>query len=183
MVVWRLGSGPTGDVAPVAPAGVPVEVVKAPAEPTVAAVSGATTTVAGAAAQAGTATPNAMPPKAPVHDAAPATHATAPRPATPAPVATAPAAPVVVPAPIAAPPPVAVAAAPVGRGTIHVTGDADKVSLVGAAGRFSPGDVPAGTYAVEAAFGGGALAPAGKVTVEGGGSVTIKCVSDFAKCK
>lgn len=84
--------------------------------------------------------------------------------------------------PVAAPPETP-PATPVGNGTVRVSGDADSVVLVGNGGRFPPGDVAAGTYSIEASFGGGAPAPAGKVTVTGGQSVTIKCVADFARCK
>ncbi len=97
-----------------------------------------------------------------------------------------PVAPEVTAAPAAAPQapaPPAPRAVPVASGSVSVSGDADSILLVGAGGRFPPGEVPAGTYSVEAAFGGGALAPAGKVTVTAGQSVTIKCVADFARCK
>lgn len=73
--------------------------------------------------------------------------------------------------------------APALTGTVQLTGDADSVLLVGNGGRFPPGEVPPGTYSIEASFAGGLLAPAGKVTVAAGQTLTIKCLSDFARCK
>ena len=93
------------------------------------------------------------------------------------------------PVPAAAPaaPAVAVApaptAAPSGSGTVRLTGDADGVTFIGNGGRFSAGEVPSGTYSIEASFAGGAPAPAGKVTIPAGGTVTVKCMSEFARCK
>lgn len=98
----------------------------------------------------------------------------------PAPVSAAP--PVAVTPPPPAPPAVAPVAPPA-NATVSVTGDADSVTLVGSAGRFSPGEVPPGAYTIEAAFAGGSAAPAGKITVTAGQAVTVKCVSDFARCK
>jgi len=118
----------------------------------------------------------------PAQPAAPAVQAAAakpaPRPAA-APVVDAPAAAVAL---VATPPPPAPAVAPA-NASVSISGDADSVTLVGTAGRFPPGDVPPGAYTIEAAFAGGPAAPAGKITVTSGQSVTVKCVSDFARCK
>lgn len=85
----------------------------------------------------------------------------------------------VAPAPVPTPaPPAAVA-----NGSYRVSGDADSVVLVGAGGRYSAGELPPGSYSIEASFAGGAMAPAGKATIASGQAVTIKCMSDFARCK
>ncbi len=80
--------------------------------------------------------------------------------------------------PAAAPPP-----APAADGSFSVTGDADSAWLVAGGKRYSPGPVPAGSYTIEASFAGGEAAVAGKVTIAAGQSVTIKCVSDFQRCR
>jgi hypothetical protein len=67
-------------------------------------------------------------------------------------------------------------------GTVTVSGEASRVELVGAAGTFAPGEVPPGTYEVRAAFG-DELVPAGQITVEDGGTVSLTCSSMFLQCR
>jgi hypothetical protein len=68
------------------------------------------------------------------------------------------------------------------RGTVVVSGDATEVWLDGASGRFRPGSVPAGSYRIEARFG-GELVKAGSVTVAAGAKVTVVCQGEFQLCK
>jgi len=56
------------------------------------------------------------------------------------------------------------------------------LQLVGMAGTFSAGDVPAGTYAVYAAFDRDQLESAGEVTVGAGQTVTLVCRAAFKRC-
>jgi hypothetical protein len=65
-----------------------------------------------------------------------------------------------------------------------VKGDAQSVKLVSAAGSFSAGPLPAGTYSVKATFEGGTgPIDAGTVTVNAGQTVTVSCDTAFARCK
>jgi hypothetical protein len=72
------------------------------------------------------------------------------------------------------------AATPV-PGRLSVTGDASRVVFSAAGASFGPGEVPAGSYSVEADFGAG-MVPAGKVTVGEGAAVTLRCVASFKRC-
>ncbi|MFH1466478.1 MAG: hypothetical protein ABIO70_18990, partial [Pseudomonadota bacterium] len=68
-------------------------------------------------------------------------------------------------------------------GQVAVTGDAEVVVLVSAAGRFPPGEIPAGSYTVEARFPGRGQVQAGRVQVAAGASVKLNCDSGFALCR
>jgi len=101
----------------------------------------------------------------------------APAPVAPVPVAPAPSAPVPV-APEPKPEP-----AVSNLGTVTIEGGVD-VQLRGAAGQFSGGRIPAGTYEVWADFGSGMQkAYDGPLTVPKGGAVTVKCSSLRQNCK
>jgi len=66
---------------------------------------------------------------------------------------------------------------------VIVSGDAEQVSLVSAAGRFPPGQVPAGSYQVEARFPGRGVVQAGQVRLAPGASLRLTCDSGFALCR
>ncbi|MCB9777091.1 MAG: hypothetical protein H6742_00840 [Alphaproteobacteria bacterium] len=67
-------------------------------------------------------------------------------------------------------------------GAVKVSGDADQVLLIGSAGAVVPGpSVPPGTYAVRAVFS-GVPVDAGNLTVQAGGSATIRCNAAFMRC-
>jgi serine/threonine protein kinase len=66
---------------------------------------------------------------------------------------------------------------------VSIAGDASELFLVGAAGRFPPGDLPAGSYSVQARFDGRGLVEAGTVQVDPGARITLTCDSGFALCK
>ncbi len=92
----------------------------------------------------------------------------------------------VVPASVAAPvvtaPPVAPAVS-----TAHVSadggGDASRIELVGAGGRFTlPADVPPGTYDVYAWFPDAPQTKTTRVTVAAGDSASLKCLSFSMSC-
>lgn len=87
------------------------------------------------------------------------------------------AAPPVAAAEVAAPPPEA------GPASFKATGDADSVFLVAGGKRFPPGELPAGTYTIEASFGGQAPTPAGTITLSAGQVATVKCNASFMKCR
>ncbi len=69
--------------------------------------------------------------------------------------------------------------------TVGVQGEVDELRLIDEAGKpWSPGELPAGTYKIEALFpGGSAPIVAGKITLEPGQSHTLNCVPTFKKCK
>jgi len=73
-------------------------------------------------------------------------------------------------------------APPPETGHIRFLGDADSVTLKGAAGSFSPGDVPVGTYDVIATFPGRDPANAGQVTITAGAELLLRCRAAFVKC-
>ena len=75
-------------------------------------------------------------------------------------------------APVKAPP----------RGTVVVEGEVDSLTLVGEAGTFSPGAVPAGTYAAQARFGDRSVSLPG-VVVLAGGTTTLRCDRTFRRCR
>jgi len=102
--------------------------------------------------------------------------------------------PVPVPAPVAAPRAVPVAEpepapeplpapqpAVARSGRVAVSGDASEVVFKSAAGSFPAGELPPGSYGIEASFG-GALAPAGRIVIPEGGSVAVRCVASFKRC-
>ena len=66
---------------------------------------------------------------------------------------------------------------------VSVTGDADAVWLIAGGKRYSPGDLPPGTYAIVAGFRGGPEAPAGRLTLSAGQSAALNCDSVFQMCK
>ncbi len=72
---------------------------------------------------------------------------------------------------------------PRASGTLTVVGDAVKVRLVGEAGSFSAGAVPAGEYTIRTQFAGQKTASAGTVTVFAGEDVTISCNQEFQMCR
>lgn len=80
------------------------------------------------------------------------------------------------------PQPAPVAATP-STGRVVVRGDAEEVRLVSGATRLPPGDVPPGSYTVEARFPGRSLATAGRVTIAAGQTVTLTCDQSFAVCR
>ncbi len=82
------------------------------------------------------------------------------------------------PAPVPAPAP----EPPAESGTVVVTGDAESVWFTGPGGRFEAGSVPAGSYEVQAIFGGKEV-HAGRLTVTGGATATLKCMSAFKRCQ
>jgi hypothetical protein len=59
---------------------------------------------------------------------------------------------------------------------------ADRVVLIGGAGRFPPGEVPPGRYSVEATFGDSTV-NALQVNLSPGEQVTIACDAAFKMCK
>ena len=67
-------------------------------------------------------------------------------------------------------------------GRVAVTGDAERVRLVGASGSYAPGEVPAGSYAVRVTFPGAEPFEAMSVEVAGGASLTINCNAAFSMC-
>jgi len=68
-------------------------------------------------------------------------------------------------------------------GTVALVGDADELRLVSADGRFSPGEVPVGSYEIQARFSGRGLLPVGQVQVKAGQTTTVSCNASFAMCK
>lgn len=67
---------------------------------------------------------------------------------------------------------------------VSVRGDASSVQLQSANGaRFSPGEVPPGTYTVLATFADDGPKPAGKLILGDGDRVTLSCNANFAACK
>ena len=68
-------------------------------------------------------------------------------------------------------------------GKVVVVGDPATVRLVGEAGSFPPGQVPAGEYAIRAQFAGQGTVPAGTVTIRAGEKSTISCNAEFQMCR
>jgi hypothetical protein len=68
--------------------------------------------------------------------------------------------------------------------TFRATGTADRVRLRGRSGTHGPGEVPPGTYTLEASFDGGAsFVDFGFFTVASGGTLTVVCNRDFGNCR
>ncbi len=65
---------------------------------------------------------------------------------------------------------------------VKVTG-ADKVVLVGSAGRFPPGELPAGRYSVKATFGDETVSNAGSFDIGPGERITLRCDPLFLMCR
>ncbi|GDX78919.1 hypothetical protein LBMAG42_07300 [Deltaproteobacteria bacterium] len=89
------------------------------------------------------------------------------------------------PVPVAAPPVAEVAAPPpaAGPASFKAAGDADAVFLVAGGKRYPPGELPAGTYTIEASFAGQAPTAAGTITLAAGQAATVKCNGSFMKCR
>ena len=68
------------------------------------------------------------------------------------------------------------------RGTVVVEGDVDGLVLIGEAGEFQPGAVPAGTYSAQARFGERSVSLPG-VVVLGGGTTILRCDRTFGRCR
>jgi len=69
-------------------------------------------------------------------------------------------------------------------GTVKVVGDAQEVWFVGGGERYAPGQVPVGSYTIEADFGGGrSSSAAGSVVVSEGQIHTVKCSRSFSTCR
>ena len=107
----------------------------------------------------------------------PAPKAAEPKPATEPKKAEAPKAAEPKPKAAEAPPP---EAAPQ-TGRVSVTGGVN-VTLTNAAGRRKPGNVPPGTYTLQAFFDPMNPIDAGTVTVEAGGSYTLSCSKSMMMC-
>ncbi|MCA9494397.1 MAG: hypothetical protein KC621_30935, partial [Myxococcales bacterium] len=71
---------------------------------------------------------------------------------------------------------------PLARASTLTAEGADQVRFIGPAGTFPPGPVPPGEYRVMATFGGTEV-PAGKVVVEPGASVVLRCDPSFMRCR
>jgi len=70
-----------------------------------------------------------------------------------------------------------------GNGTFKVKGDAIDVRLVSGARSYAAGEVPAGTYTVQATFDASTpSSPAGTATVSDGGEVTVTCKAKSKDC-
>jgi len=69
-----------------------------------------------------------------------------------------------------------------GKGTVMVMGSASRVRLMGAAGTFGPGTVPAGSYTIQATFSGSDPRMAGTVEVDGGERLIVMCSAATQKC-
>jgi hypothetical protein len=67
--------------------------------------------------------------------------------------------------------------------TVVVTGDASRVWLESASGRFPAGRVPPGTYRVKAFFEGADPVSAGEIVVEAGQTRELRCVSALLVCR
>lgn len=81
-----------------------------------------------------------------------------------------------------APKPAKGAAPAADRGRVVVSGDAEKVELVGGGRRWTAGEVPAGTYTLEATFPGRGAVQGGRVTVTAGATTRVVCKRTFARC-
>jgi serine/threonine-protein kinase len=75
--------------------------------------------------------------------------------------------------------------APVSRGMarVIVDGDVEVVRLVGPEGTFWPGEVPPGTYVVEASFTANQATKAGAITVEERAVVSVRCAKADKLCE
>jgi len=71
---------------------------------------------------------------------------------------------------------------PNAKGNVHVLGDAERVRLIGSRGSFPAGDVPAGTYTIQATFEGDEPRMAGTVVVGDGARVKVICISQRRQC-
>ncbi len=69
-----------------------------------------------------------------------------------------------------------------GKGTVMVMGGASRVRLMGPAGTFGPGTVPAGSYTIQATFSGSDPRMAGTVEIDGGERIIVVCSSSTQKC-
>jgi hypothetical protein len=67
--------------------------------------------------------------------------------------------------------------------SFEVAGDAVRVVLAGASGRFEAGPVPAGSYTIEATFADGTPVIAGNAVVAGTQRIRVTCSSMFARCE
>jgi hypothetical protein len=67
-------------------------------------------------------------------------------------------------------------------GTVALAGDATSVALVSGSARFAVGDVPPGSYTIEATFPGMEPVVAGRLDVVAGGQVTLTCQAVFTRC-
>ncbi len=119
--------------------------------------------------------PQASPTPAAQPEPQPTTASAVPSPPTTAPASAAAASPTPQPAPAPAR-----AQEPA---TVTIQGDAQEVYLIGNGRRYGAGQVPAGSYLVEARFEGRGLVEAGRAEIEAGGKVTLTCDSGFALCK
>jgi hypothetical protein len=72
---------------------------------------------------------------------------------------------------------------PKATGTVSFTGDASAVWLISGGTKLSAsGSVPAGTYEILADFGGPEPISAGRVTIDAGSTVNLRCASFVQKC-
>ena len=69
-----------------------------------------------------------------------------------------------------------------GKGTVMVMGSASRVRLMGSAGTFGPGTVPAGSYTIQATFSGSDPRMAGTVEIDGDERIIVVCSSSTQKC-
>ncbi|RME26887.1 MAG: carboxypeptidase regulatory-like domain-containing protein, partial [Deltaproteobacteria bacterium] len=67
-------------------------------------------------------------------------------------------------------------------GRVRFLGEAESIVLQGTTGRFPPGEVPAGTYDIIATFPGRDPASAGRITVNPGDELLLRCRAAFVKC-
>ena len=69
-------------------------------------------------------------------------------------------------------------------GMFQLQGNATAVHLVGVAGTFAPGPVPAGTYTIQAAFGRETqMVTMSDFVVTEGRTYTVHCSATFMVCK
>ncbi|MFZ5476633.1 MAG: protein kinase domain-containing protein [Myxococcota bacterium] len=158
------------DPAPAAGTGLAPAAAPTTAAPTVAAPTPTAPPVANAPAAHPRDAQVAPAPRPAVTGAARASAATSAAPPDPAP-----AAPSAVPAPASASEP-----APA---RFDHAGDASAAWLVQGSSRYEPGEVPPGTYRIEAEFDGAGVVPTGSVTLEPGERVTLRCDVAFQRCK
>ena len=74
-----------------------------------------------------------------------------------------------------------VAAAP-STGRVKLGGDASAVTLVSGGKRFPAGEVPAGTYTIEATFPDAGIVEAGRLEVTAGSTINLICRGGFYQC-
>ncbi len=72
---------------------------------------------------------------------------------------------------------------PLGSGTVRVSGFASRVTLIGGGRRLGPGEVPAGSYRVEAVFDDGPATKAGRIQVTDGSVQTLHCSKVYKTCR